>query len=436
MDFVNTKFIVFLYLCYNQDNSLESDSMQKTLWNKGFTLITLSTILSAIGHEAMTFVVSLLVFDKTQSSFLSSLIFVTAVFPDIFISLFAAPVVDKRNQKRCTLWMDVLLSLVYIGMGLFVSMHEFEYIIYILFVFIVASLSIVYRLAYGAWYPDLIPIGFEQKGYAVSSLIYPTVIIVVAPITAYLYSFLSMQYLFYVVALFTILSFICKIFIPYVQKGSTSKFVWSEYVQDLKDGFNYMKKEKGIRNICLYMSITGTNGEGVNLLTQAHYQTHPLLSVTMLATLKSAEMIGRFFGGMFQYFKEIPVKQRFLYTKFVYATYNLSDGILLFLPYPLALVNRFICGALGNVSATIRESATQIYIDPNMRARINGFYNVIFAFFSTIGNALIGLLGEVMPYPWACALLASISMSFFIILIVRNGDEKRKVYEATRAISI
>ena len=406
--------------------------MNKTLWNKGFTLITLSTIISAIGHEAMTFVVSLLVFDQTQSSFLSSLILVTAVFPDIFISLFAAPIVDKRNQKYCTILMDALLSLVYVGMGIFVTMYKFEYLMYILFVFVVASLSIIYRLAYGAWYPDLIPVGYEQKGYAVSGLIYPTVIIVMAPISAYLYTFLPMQYLFYMVSIFTVLSLICKIFIPYVAKVSTSKFVWSEYVQDLKDGFHYMKKEKGIRNISLYMSITGTNGEGVNLLTQAHYQTHPLLSVTMLASLKSAEMIGRFFGGMFQYFKEIPVKQRFLYTKIVYATYNISDGILLFLPYPFALVNRFICGALGNVSATIRESATQIYINPNMRARVNGFFNVIFALFSTIGNALIGLLGEVMPYPWACALLACISMTFFILLIVRNGEDKRKVYEATR----
>ena len=266
--------------------------MNKTLWNKGFTLITLSTIISAIGHEAMTFVVSLLVFDQTQSSFLSSLIFVTAVFPDIFISLFAAPIVDKRNQKYCTILMDALLSLVYVGMGIFVTMYKFEYLMYILFVFVVASLSIIYRLAYGAWYPDLIPVGYEQKGYAVSGLIYPTVIIVMAPISAYLYTFLPMQYLFYMVSIFTVLSLICKIFIPYVAKVSTSKFVWSEYVQDLKDGFHYMKKEKGIRNISLYMSITGTNGEGVNLLTQAHYQTHPLLSVTLLASLKSAEMIG------------------------------------------------------------------------------------------------------------------------------------------------
>lgn len=265
-----------------------------------------------------------------------------------------------------------------------------------------------------------------------SGIIYPTVIIIVNPITAYLYSFLSMQYLFYVVAMFTALSFIFKLFIHYVAQQSNMVFKWKEYIHDLKEGFNYFKQEKGIRNIFLYMSLTGTNAEGAALLTQAHYQTHPLLSVTMLAGLKSAEMIGRFFGGLFQYLKEIPAKHRFLYTKVVYATFNISDAILLFLPYPFALINRFICGGMGNISATIRETATQIYIDPTMRARVNGFFNVIFAIFSTVGNACIGLLGEVMPYPWACAFLATISMIAFILLIVRNGEDKRIVYEATR----
>lgn len=406
--------------------------MQKTLWTKDFTMITLATIIAAIGQEAMNFIVSLLVFDQTQSSFLSSLVFVVAVFPDIFISLLASPIVDKGNKKKYVMSMNMLLAMIYIFMGIFVTAHEFEYLVYLLFVLIVACLSIFYRLAYGAWYPELIPVGYEQKGYAVSGLIYPTIIIVMAPVSAYLYTFLPMQYLFYIVAGITLLSTFFISMTQYISSVKKTRFVWKEYLGDLKAGFHYVTKEKGIRNIMLYMSITGTNGEGVNLLTQAHYQTYPLLSVTMLASLKSSEMIGRFFGGMFQYFKEIPVKQRFLYTKIVYATYNISDGILLFLPYPFALVNRFICGALGNVSATIRESATQIYINPNMRARVNGFFNVIFALFSTIGNALIGLLGEVMPYPWACALLACISMTFFISLIVRNGEDKRKVYEATR----
>ena len=55
------------------------------------------------------------------------------------------------------------------------------------------------------------------------------------------------------------------------------------------------------------------------------------------------------------------------------------DILLLYLPYPLMLCNRFLCGALGISSATIRETAVQSYLPENMRARINAFFNMVFA---------------------------------------------------------
>lgn len=408
--------------------------MPKTLWSRDFTLITLSTILSAIGQEAMNFMVTLLVFEETQSAFLSAFIYVVAIFPDVFLSLFAAPLVDRMNKKKWVVYFDILLMITYIIMGMIITHIPFTYWVYVIFVIIVACLSVLYRLGYNAWYPDLIPIGFEQKGYAVSGIIYPTIIMVMTPISAFLFEKMPMQYIFYFVGLFTFVAIICKSFIKARGGIGYTDFSFSQYKQDMKEGFDYIRKEKGIRNIFLYMSITSSNSEGVMLMTQAHYQTSPLLSVTMLATLKSAEMIGRLFGGIFQYSKEIPVKLRFLYTKFVYATYNISDAILLFSPYPLAIINRFICGALGNVSATIRESATQSYIPANMRARVQGFFGMIIAICSVIGNLINGLLGEIMPYPLASLLLSGISMCAFLLLIVKNKEDNRKVYEATRTI--
>lgn len=56
------------------------------------------------------------------------------------------------------------------------------------------------------------------------------------------------------------------------------------------------------------MSITSGVSDGNTVLIQAFYQTVPWLTVTMLGFLKSAEMIGRGLGGIFQYKKEIPVK--------------------------------------------------------------------------------------------------------------------------------
>lgn len=64
------------------------------------------------------------------------------------------------------------------------------------------------------------------------------------------------------------------------------------------------EKEKGIRNIYTYMSITSGVSDGNTVLIQAFYQTVPWLTVTMLGFLKSAEMIGRGLGGIFQYKKK------------------------------------------------------------------------------------------------------------------------------------
>lgn len=58
--------------------------------------------------------------------------------------------------------------------------------------------------------------------------------------------------------------------------------------------------------------------------------------------------------------------------------YNLMDGILLLLPYPLMLANRFVVGALGATSYTLRTAAIQSYIPESMRGRINSFQNLLF----------------------------------------------------------
>lgn len=55
----------------------------------------------------------------------------------------------------------------------------------------------VYSVAYSALYPDLIPDGFMQKGYSVSSMIYPIVTVIVSPATAALYGSYGIHVLFF-----------------------------------------------------------------------------------------------------------------------------------------------------------------------------------------------------------------------------------------------
>ena len=67
-------------------------------------------------------------------------------------------------------------------MEVWIGAHEFVFGLYLVFTLVVGTISVFYRLAYSSWYPDLVPGGLEQKGYAVSSMLYPVVTIAMSPV--------------------------------------------------------------------------------------------------------------------------------------------------------------------------------------------------------------------------------------------------------------
>ncbi len=405
----------------------------KKLWTKDFSCITLATVLSAIGGEAMTLPVSLLVFDETQSAFLSSLVMICGILPDVLLPIFIAPFIDKAGKKKWILGMDLMLAAVYAGMGFWVGRHTFHFLLYLLFTLTVGTISVIYRLAYASWYPDLIPRGMEQKGYAVSSTLYPTVIIIMSPIAAFLYENLTIDRIFFLVTGITLCSVITESLIREAKKAAASSYTLRQYCTDIREGFSFLKKEKGIRNIYANMSVMQGTSDGLSIITQVYFQTQPYLGATMLGFLISSEMTGRLLGGLLQYKKEVPVNKRYPFTKAVYLIYSLADMALLFLPYPAMLANRFFCGSLGICSATIRESAVQSYLPEQMRARVNAFFNVLFAVGGVAFQFLAGALGQLIPYRAVAVLLGGMGVGSVFLFIVLPAADNRPVYEAERS---
>ena len=405
---------------------------QATLWTKDFSCITVATILSAIGGEAMNLPLSLLVFEETQSTFLAALLLICGMLPDVFLPILVAPVIDRGSKKKWIVGLDILMALLYVATGVWAGQYGFNYGVYILFVCAVGTISVFYRLSFSAWYPDLIPIGFEQKGFAVSGIIYPIITICMAPIATFLYEKVSISVLFYLVAGLTILSVLVELCIRETQKTYSEKYTLTMYMMDIKEGFEYLKKEHGIRNIYTYMSITSGASEGIAVMAQAYYQTQPWLSVTMLGFLKSAEMIGRVIGGTVQYKWEIPPKKRYAFTKMVYGVYDVMDAFLLFMPYPIMLLNRFICGTLGSMSATIRSVAIQSYLPAHIRARVQALFGVIFAIGGIVFQLVAGVLGEIMPYRVVAFLLGILTFMSMIVFIVIPKKDNAPIYAAQR----
>lgn len=405
---------------------------KNTLWTKDFSLITITTTLSAIGGEALVFPIGFLVFEKTQSTLATALIFISGMLPDLLLSIIVAPIIDKTSKKKWIITLDIILMIILILTGLWIQSHEFKYYVYVIFTLLISTISVFYQISYTAWYPELIPVGFEQKGYAVSSTIYPIVSLIMTPLIAILYLKISLSFILYIVTGLTFISIVLESMITDVKTFNSEIKSFKEYIETLKEGFVYIKKEKGIRNIYTYMGFTSGVSYGIGTISQAYFQSTAGLSIALFGLLKGVEMIGRSIGGTLQYLFKIPVKKRFAFTKFVYTFYDTLESVFLFFPFPFMLLSKFLCGFLGTSSATIRNTAVQIYLPKEIRGRIESIMSTLISSGMIIFELFAGFLGEILPLRIAALIVGIIGFITLIILIYIPSKENRPIYEATR----
>ena len=403
--------------------------MQNTLWTKNFTIINLGTVISAIGGVAMGFALSFVVFDNTGSTLMMALFAAASSLPGVILPVLISPYLDNFRRKPVIVGLDYLSAVIYLLFGLYLLKHSFSLPLYLLFSLLCGSIGSVYNLAYESLYPNLIPNGFAQKGYTVSGMLYPTVTMVMTPVASILYTQLGLGVLCLGEGLLLAAAASVETQInveEHIKPGG--KFSFHDYIRDFREGFRYLKKEKGLLRIYGYMPITQGVSQATEPLIRAWFRTAPGLNLTMYALFTTAEFIGRTVGGLVHYKFEIPPEKRFSLAYLVYVTYNIMDTVLLWLGFPLMLVNRGVCGFLGINSATLRASSVQNYLPDNMRAKVNAVFNMLYALVPTLLTLAVGALGEVMDYRLCVTLVSAAGLLPCYLIMWRGREDVKKVY--------
>ena len=403
--------------------------MQNTLWTKNFTIITLGTVISAIGGVAMGFALSFVVFDNTGSTLMMALFAAASSLPGVILPVLISPYLDNFRRKPVIVGLDYLSAVIYLLFGLYLLKHSFSLPLYLLFSLLCGSIGSVYNLAYESLYPNLIPEGFAQKGYTVSGMLYPTVTMVMTPVASILYVKLGLGILCIGEGLLLAAAASVETQInveEHIKPGG--KFSFHDYIRDFREGFRYLKKEKGLLRIYGYMPITQGVSQATEPLIRAWFRTAPGLNLTMYALFTTAEFIGRTVGGLVHYKFEIPPEKRFSLAYLVYVTYSIMDTVLLWLGFPLMLVNRGVCGFLGINSATLRASSVQNYLPDNMRAKVNAVFNMLYALVPTLLTLAVGALGEVMDYRLCVTLVSAAGLLPCYLIMWRGREDVKKVY--------
>lgn len=406
--------------------------MNRKLWTRNFCLVTLASTLGSAGAIAGGFALSFFVFDETGSTLASALIIAIQLVPHIFVPFIAAPLMDRLPRKTFLVCGDACNGLFYAAMGLWLMYFEFSYLAYLVLSLILACLQAVDSIAYSSIYPELIPKGAEQKGYAVASMLYPVLQIIMAPMAAVLLDTIGVALLLVMQGGLSVSAAVTESFIRIDEGGRRieGRYTFSMWRGDIREALAYLKREKGMRSIYEYMAVTNGVATGYSSVSVAFFRTAPGFSAAMYSLFSVVEFLGRTLGSVVQYRINIPTKRRYGFVFFVYQVYELMDMCLLWLPYPLMLANRAVCGFLGSNSAIVREAAVQRYIPERLRSRINAFNETLV---TAVGSALalaVGALGEVMDYRLCVTICGAVSMLASWCFIWGRRRDVRKIYEA------
>lgn len=405
------------------------------LWTRNFTLVTLATTLGAAGGIAGSFALSFLVFDETGSTLASALIIAIQLAPTIFVPFLVAPIMDRLPRKAFLVGGDICNGIIYAGMGAWLMRFGFSYVGYLGISILLSCLGSVDGLAYTSIYPELIPEGAEQKGYAVSSMLYPILQVIMAPLAAVLLDTLGVPLLLLFQGGLSLAAALTESFIRVDESGKThgEHYTFSAWKSDVCEGLAYLKQERGVRSIYEYMSVTNGVAQGYAPIMVAFFRTMPGLTAAMYSLFSVAEFAGRTIGSAVQYQIDVPKKKQFGFVFLVYQTYELMDMILLWIPYPFMLANRAICGFLGNNSAIMREAAVQRYIPEHLRSRVNALFETMYTAAGSICALAVGALGEALDYRLCVTICGAVAMLACWTLIWGRQTDVRKVYEKEAA---
>ena len=408
------------------------ETATKKLWTRDFTILTLGTVVSMLGNAVAGFAIGLLVLDKTDSVLLYALFMTCYSLPRIVLPMVAGPYLDRFSRKRVIYSLDFLSAALYAIFFVLLLKGYFNYTAYLLISMLMGAIDSVYSVAYDSFYPTLISEGNFTRAYSVASLIYPLSSAIMVPIAGICYKTIGLAPVFLFNAVTFLIAAIAETQIRAIEthiREASERFNGSRFVQDLKDGIAYLKRERGLNAITWFFFVMMLVSSVCMTLALPYFKSLKGVDGVMQYTfVMGANTIGRLIGGGVHYFFKYPAEKKYSIALFVYIFISFIDGAYLFFPFWAMLIFMLFEGMLGVTSYNIRISSTQNYLPDEMRGRFNGLFQMFTIIGTILGQLIAGAIGDLFPIRWIIAVSMSITVLMVFVIIVPNGEHVKKIY--------
>ena len=241
------------------------------LWTRNFRLVILASAMGTLGSIVGGFALA------------SALIVAIQLVPHLLLPVLIAPLMDRLPRKAFLVAGDVANAILLAGMGIWLLFFEFSYVGYLAVSLLLSCLGAIDELAFTSIYPELIPKGAEQKGYAVSSMLYPVLKVILTPLAAVLLDAIGVAWILIAQSVLSLAAAITESFIhaEKTKRERNMPYSLQAWGEDILEAVRYLKKERGLRSIFGYMAVTNGVSDGFSPILVAFFRTFPGFTAAM-----------------------------------------------------------------------------------------------------------------------------------------------------------
>jgi len=402
------------------------------LWNRNFTILTLGTFVSALGSAAAGIALGIMIYLETESPLILAVFSIINILPRIITNFLIGPFIDRNSRVKIIYLIDFFYFTFFAIFSWILFTGYFDVVVFTVVAAGIGVIDTVYQTAYMSLFPELITGKNHSKAYSTSSLIWPISAAIMAPIATFFidnFTF-GVAILMAFNAITFLVAAIMETTIKVEETLNTSTPDRWKFIRDLREGFDYYKKERGILGIAiLFMAFS--LGYGISdLLRMPFFVESDIYTIQHYSYLVTAGSIGRVIGGIIHYRIRIPREKKYLIAISVYFTVEIMSAITLLSPYFLMIAFMFIIGFLSVTSFNIRMSATQTYIHSSIRGRVNSVFQLLWSIGGIIGLIAAGLIAEYtsIPYQWIIFGVIFITLPMILLFPVRLRREFENIY--------
>jgi len=221
------------------------------LWNRSFVLLWQGQLVSELGNVAFNSALSFWILAVTGSPAKMGLVLAVFAIPSLLVTPFAGVYVDRANRRSIIVVTDLVRGVVMTAMALLILFKVFPFWLIFPIGLIVGTCGSFFNPALNSAIPDIVPPHQLIRANSLRSLTSNFVNMVGNALGGIVYSLIGAPLLFLFDGISFLVSSGTELFVKIPKVRRTEHKARLTYFEDLKDGFRFMFRFKGLRFILI-----------------------------------------------------------------------------------------------------------------------------------------------------------------------------------------